>query len=104
MRLSSLIAALVAAAPIGLSAGTAAAQFTDQSILFGRSHVYEGRWCALTDTGAGRVEENCYFDSFEACRLEVISGNRGTCTQNPAFTGGYERPIHKTKKKRRPRR
>ena len=37
MRLSVLIAALAVAAPIGLCAGSASAQFfEDQSVLFGR--------------------------------------------------------------------
>jgi hypothetical protein len=99
MRLSVLIVALAVAAPIGLCAGSAAAQFTDQSVLFGRRHAYEGAWCALQDTGAGRVEEDCTFDSFEACRRLVISGNRGSCTQNPAFTGRVERPVRKKKRR-----
>jgi hypothetical protein len=49
MRLSILVAAIAVAAPIGLYAGTASAQFFEgQSPLFGRPHgsVYEGRWCA----------------------------------------------------------
>jgi hypothetical protein len=101
MRLLVLIAALAIAAPIGLCAGSASAQFFEgQSVLFGRTHTYEGRWCANTDTGAGRVEENCTFDSFEACRLEVISGNRGSCTQNPAFTGYYKPPVRKKRHRR----
>jgi len=49
------------------------------------------------DTGAGRVEEDCTIQSLAACRQMVISGNRGFCTQNPAFTG-YERPIRKKKR------
>jgi hypothetical protein len=105
MRLSMMIAGLVVAAPIGLCAGSASAQFfQDQSVLFGRpwGSVYEGRWCAREQTGGGRVEEDCTFDSFEACRRLVIQGNRGFCTQNPAFAGYYERPLYK--KKRRARR
>jgi hypothetical protein len=105
MRLPVLIAALIVAAPIGLCAGSASAQFfQDQSILFGRPHgsVYEGRWCAHEPTGGGNVAEDCTFDSFEACRRLVISGNRGFCTQNPAFAGYHDRPLRK--KKRRARR
>ena len=41
------------------------------------------------NTGVGRVEEDCTFESFEACRQMVISSDRGFCTQNPAFTGHY---------------
>jgi hypothetical protein len=105
MRLSVLIAALAVAAPIGFCASQASAQFfRGQSVVFGRPHgsVYEGRWCARADTGGGRVEEDCTFDSFEACRRLVIQGNRGFCTQNPAFAGYYGRPVRK--KMRRARR
>jgi hypothetical protein len=28
----------------------------------------------------------------------VIQGNRGFCTQNPAFTGYHERPVRKKKR------
>jgi uncharacterized protein DUF3551 len=48
-----------------------------------RSHV--GAWCARVNTGANRVQENCTFDSAEACRRSVISGNRGFCSRNPAY-------------------
>jgi hypothetical protein len=96
MRFSFLIAALAVAAPTSLCAGPASADAYD--ILFGTRHPYEGPWCAQMNTGAGRVEEDCTFKSFEACRQMVISGNRGFCTQNPAFTGYYEQPIRKKKR------
>jgi hypothetical protein len=35
-----------------------------------------GAWCARTSTGAGRVQENCGFNSVEACRRWVTGGNR----------------------------
>ena len=104
MRLSILIAALAVAAPLGLGAGSASAQFfEDQSPLLGRRHgyVYEGAWCAREQTGGGRVEEDCTFDSFEACRRLVTQGNRGFCTPNPAFTGYDERPVRKKRRTRR---
>ena len=87
--------------PIGLYAGSASAQFFEgQSPLFGRPYgsVYEGRWCASQNAG-GRMEEDCHFDSFEACRRLVIQGNRGFCTQNPAFTGYDVRPTRKKKRR-----
>jgi hypothetical protein len=102
MRPSILLAALLVAAPIGFCAGAASAQmFEDQSILFGRRHgyVYEGRWCARENSGGDRVEEDCTFDSFEACRRLVVQGNRGFCTQNPAFTGYHEAPPRKKKRR-----
>ena len=103
MRLSSLIAALAVAAPIGLCAGSASAQFFEgQSILGGRPHgsVYEGRWCAQENIGGGAVQEDCSFDSFERCRRLVIQGNRGFCTQNPAFVAGYGGEPRRKKKRR----
>ena len=104
MRLSFLIAALAVAAPLGLCAGSASAQlFEDQSVLFGRRHgyVYEGAWCARENIG-GSIQEDCTFDSFAACRRLVVQGNRGFCTQNPAFAGYYGPPPRN--KKRRPQR
>ena len=101
MRLRILFAVLAVAAPLGLSAGAASAQyFEGQSILFGRPHgsIYEGRWCARENAGGQRIEENCIFDSFEACRRQVIQGNRGFCTQNPAY-GAYRAPVRKKKRR-----
>ena len=95
MRVSFLIGALLVIAPIGLCAGLQPANAFD--FLFGTRRPYEGAWCARTNTGAGRVEEDCFFDSFEACRRTVISGNRGFCTPNPAFAGNPEKPIRKRK-------
>jgi hypothetical protein len=46
-----------------------------------------GAWCARTNTGAGRVQNNCGFNSVEACRRWVLGGNRGFCTRNPAYRG-----------------
>ena len=100
MRLPILIAVLAAA---GLHAAPASAQmFEGQSVLFGRPHgsVYEGRWCAREDIGAGRVEENCHYDSFEACRRSVVQGNRGFCTENPAYAAGYGGAPRRKKKRR----
>jgi hypothetical protein len=71
MRVSFLICGLIAAA---LCAGFELA-----------SARGNGAWCARTNTGAGRVEENCGFNSIEACRRWVIGGNRGFCSPNPAY-------------------
>jgi hypothetical protein len=50
----------------------------------------EGRYCAVVSQGEGSTKEICHFNSFEACRLEVVSGNRGTCGNNPRWTGATE--------------
>jgi hypothetical protein len=94
MRLPVLIAVLAVAAPIGLCAGSASAQFFQgQSYLFGRPDGPQGPWCAHIDTGADRVEEDCSFTSFAACNREA-SRSRGFCTQNFA---GYAEPVRKRK-------
>ena len=100
MRLRSLLIALAISAPVGFYAGSASAQFQDQSILFGRrwGYVYEGAWCAREDIG-GSIQEDCTFDSFDNCRLAVVQGNRGFCTQNPAFVAGYGGPPRKKKRR-----
>ena len=100
MRRSMLIAVLAATA---CAVPASAQMFQDQSVLFGRRHgyVYEGRWCARENTGAARIEENCQYDSFEACRRAVIQGNRGFCTENPAYAAGYGGEPPRRKKKRR---
>lgn len=104
MRVSVLIAALAIAAPIGLDAGQASAQFFEgQGVVFGRYHVYQGAWCGHQDTGGQNVEEDCSFDTFEHCRWAVMGVNNAFCTPNPAFTGYHGRnygSAHKKKKKR----
>ena len=42
----------------------------------GPSTAVEGRYCAVVFNGEGAVKEICHFNSFEACRLEVVNGNR----------------------------
>jgi hypothetical protein len=53
------------------------------------SQAYEGRWCAVSSMGRGGVMENCGFNSFEACRMDVIAGNRGFCRDNARWPGWY---------------
>ena len=71
MRVSLLICGLIAAA-----------LYTGSEPAAARGH---GAWCARTNTGAGRVEENCGFMSIETCRRWVTGGNRGFCSPNPAY-------------------
>lgn len=49
----------------------------------------QGPWCARVSTGSGSVQERCGYATFEACRGEVLAGNRGFCTQNPGWAGYY---------------
>jgi hypothetical protein len=50
-----------------------------------RAGYDDGRWCAMFNNGNGAVKEICHFQNFEACRLEVVSGNRGVCGYNPRY-------------------
>jgi hypothetical protein len=49
----------------------------------------EGPWCAVSSFGRGGAIENCGFTNFEACRMDVIAGNRGFCRQNARLPGWY---------------
>ena len=59
-------------------------------------------WCAVISLGYGSVVWDCQYASIEACRPNVIAGNRGFCNRNP----GYEGPVEPVRKraKRHPRR
>lgn len=48
---------------------------------------YIAPWCAVISTGWGDVQWDCRYRSIEACRPNVIAGNKGYCTQNPAWFG-----------------
>ena len=48
-------------------------------------HAYEGPWCAMMSMGNGGVYEDCQYASLEACRPNVLAGNRGFCNRNPYF-------------------
>ena len=105
MRLSGVIAALLVAAPLGLCVGPAAAQplppaFQGQSVWGGRPNMPKAAWCANLNSGAGRVEEDCSFNSFAACQRALGNPINGFCTQNYVYAG---LPPAPRKKKRRAR-
>ena len=66
----------------------------------GPSTAVEGRYCAVVFNGEGAVKEICHFNSFEACRLEVVNGNRGTCGNNPRWAGAQGEAPLKRKQRR----
>jgi hypothetical protein len=102
MRYAIVVAVLAVAVPIVLFGGTASAQiFQDQSVLFGRWSVYQGRWCANANSGADRVEEDCSFDSLAACQYSLGNQNFGFCTQNPAYFSSASSPVRKKKSRNR---
>jgi hypothetical protein len=59
-------------------------------LLFGMArsdaaYVGNAPWCAVVNIGMGTMEWNCQFASVEACRPNVIAGNRGFCALNPYY-------------------
>ena len=62
----------------------------------GPSAAVEGRYCAVVFNGEGAVKEICHFNSFEACRLEVTGGNRGS-----ASSAGIEAAVNALLRRRR---
>ena len=48
---------------------------------------YVAPWCAVINIGWGDVQWDCRYASIEHCRPNVIAGNKGFCTQNPAYAG-----------------
>ena len=44
--------------------------------------IYEGRWCAKIDNGAGSYGERCDFPTFATCRYYIRGESRSFCVQN----------------------
>jgi hypothetical protein len=103
MRLSGVIAALVVIAPFGI--GAVAAQpfqpYAGQTWWGGRPNTPSAGWCLNVNSGAGRVEEDCSFASYRACRFALGNANNGFCTQSYSYAGPPPAPPRKGKKKRR---
>jgi len=59
----------------------------------------EGPWCAIISLGTGSVYEDCRYYSIEACRPNVLAGNRGFCNPNPRWVGPP--PSQRVRHKRR---
>jgi hypothetical protein len=66
------------------------------------SHAWyaQGPWCAGQSLGWTWVER-CTLPSLEACRDEVIAGNRGICFPNPWYAASVPERGRKAKRKRR---
>ncbi len=85
MRLSGVIAALLVAAPLGLGVPAAAQPFVPfegQTWWGGRPNTPPAGWCLNLNSGAGRVEEDCSFTSYRACRFALGNPSNGFCTQS----------------------
>ncbi len=49
-----------------------------------RAAYGDAPWCATIEIGAGEVYWDCQYETFEACVPNVLAGNRGVCSPNPA--------------------
>jgi hypothetical protein len=60
-------------------------------------------WCAVISLGMGDVYWDCQYASIEACRPNVLAGNRGFCNPNPAWAGWTRapEPVRRAVKHRR---
>ena len=47
-------------------------------------------WCAVVSTGFENDSWDCHYASIEECRPNVIAGNRGFCSPNPAWRASSE--------------
>ena len=104
MRPSAVIASLSVAVFLGLYVSPAATQplpeaFQGQTIWGGRPNTPKAAWCANLNSGAGRVEEDCSFNSFGACQRALGNVNSGFCTQNYAYAGPPPAPPRKKKRR-----
>jgi hypothetical protein len=56
-------------------------------------------WCAVSTLGSGAVSWDCQYRTVEECVPNVLAGNRGTCSINPApgrpSAGGERYPRHR---------
>ena len=79
----TLLAMAVVAAATLLGASPSRAEY---------SAYGEGRYCAVVSNGNGSAKEICNFNDFESCRMEVVSGNRGFCNNNPRWVAAHGLP------------
>ena len=82
----AILLGAVALAALSTGVGPAAADYRGQA-----------PWCAVYSLGFGSVVWDCQYASIEACRPNVISGDRGFCNHNP----GYEGPVEPVRKRHR---
>jgi hypothetical protein len=53
----------------------------------------EGSWCAAIHVGCGVEAMNCSFQSLDACRQEIIAGNKGSCFPNSRASDNNYSPV-----------
>jgi hypothetical protein len=75
--------------PFAIAASTAALLLLTATDSRAEYSAYgAGRYCAVFSNGTGSAKEVCNYNDFESCRLEIVSGNRGWCNDNPRWGGG----------------
>jgi hypothetical protein len=62
---------------------------------------YGAPWCAVVAAGDGDMQWHCEYQSIEACRPNVLAGNRGWCHQNPYPVAAYSPTESKRMRKHR---
>ena len=62
---------------------------------------YNGPWCGVSSLGRGTAVEKCDYRTFEACRMDIIAGNRGFCRPNAYFQGYAAAEAPRARKKRK---
>ena len=60
--------------------------------------AYTAPWCAVINMGTGSVYWDCSYGSIEACRPNVLAGNRGWCNPNPYYA--YQ-PVERRRHRKR---
>ncbi len=58
-------------------------------------------WCAVISLAPTDVYWDCQYRTFEECLPNVLAGNRGFCSQNPAYSGPELKPKRKIHHRRR---
>ena len=60
---------------------------------------YNGPWCGVSSMGRGGVSEKCDYRTFEACRMDIVAGNRGFCRPNGYWQAEASAPRHRKTRK-----
>ena len=69
------------------------------------AYIGDAPWCAVVNIGSGDIEWDCEYGSIEACRPNVIAGNRGFCQLNsyyspaPPYGGPYAKRAYRHRHK-----
>jgi hypothetical protein len=64
---------------------------------------YGAPWCAVVAAGDGDMQWHCEYQSLEACRPNVLAGNRGWCNPNPYPVVAYSSTDGRRARKHRTR-